>query len=369
MAEDISKRFSRKVTIVSFILAIFIMYIHANKLVQSAAAGTPVSVLHKILAGTIGQVGVPFFFLQSGYWMFRFDIFEVKSDILKRKLKKKITSLVVPFLLWNTFGLLFFLIATRITVISSMINGGQVVPITLRNIFGGIFLHQYYIVFWFMQDLIVVTALSPVLKRLLRNRYLTCAAILILLILSVRNISAPVCQTSSLLLFLMGGALSVYCRQYWETFNGNDCATGIYLALFLIFAAFRWFSLPVLSTISVIVSPILFWKTCDLLTLLHVFDHEPLWFCKQSFFLYAAHDFPVETLSAILSKVSDHMAWVSISYIVTPLIVLALLYVVAKLLSQRLPKVYQLLCGGRNEQKSGQPDQVSSRPSRSPFSP
>lgn len=173
MSGGISGRFSRKVTIVSFILSIFVMYIHANKLSSIGAQGTPVYVLNKILAGTFGQVGVPFFFLQSGYWMFRFDIFEEKSGILKRKLKKKVYSLGVPFLLWNTFGLLFFLIATRLPVISSMINGGQVVPITLRNIFGGIFLHQYYIVFWFMQDLIVVTALTPVLIRLLRNRYLT----------------------------------------------------------------------------------------------------------------------------------------------------------------------------------------------------
>ena len=349
MSGKISSRFSRKVTIVSFLLSIFIMYIHANKLVIpfADAQGTPVYVLNKILAGTFGQVGVPFFFLQSGYWMFRFDIFEEKSGILKRKLKRKVYSLGVPFLLWNTFGLLFFLIATRLPVISSMIHAGQVVPITPRNLFGGVFLHQYYIVFWFMQDLIVVTALSPVLIRLLRNRYLTYAAILTLLVLAVLEINPPVCQTTSILLFIIGGALAVYHREYWEAFNGNYFQAGIYLVLFLVFGAFRWLSLPVLSKISVIVSPILFWKSCDLLTPLHVFDHEPPWFCKQSFFLYAAHDFPVETLSTILSKASDNMAWVSASYIVTPLVVLAFLYLAARFLSRRLPKVYQLLCGGR----------------------
>lgn len=42
MSLDVPIRFSRKVTVVSFILSIFIMYIHANQLVQSAPAGTPV---------------------------------------------------------------------------------------------------------------------------------------------------------------------------------------------------------------------------------------------------------------------------------------------------------------------------------------
>lgn len=350
MSDDISSRFSRKVTVVSFILAVCVMYIHANKLVNNYVdmqSALPY-VLYKILAGTFGAVGVPFFFLQSGYWMFRFDIFEGKSGILKRKLKKKIYSIGIPFLLWNTLGLLFFLIVTRLPGISSMINGGQVVPITMRNIFEGIFLHKFYIVFWFMQDLIVLTVISPILIRLIRNRYLIRVTILVLLVLSVLGINSPVCQTTSLLFFTIGGALSVFHRDYWEILNGNHVEAIIYLALFFVCAAIRWFSLPVLSTIALVVSPILFWKSCDLLTLISVFDHEPLWFCKQSFFIYAAHDFLVESLSAILSKVSENMAWVSICFIITPLIVLTFLYVVARLLSQRLPKVYQLLCGGRN---------------------
>lgn len=349
MSGDISRRFSRKVTIVSFILAICVMYIHADKLVKNYLdmQNALPYVLYKILAGTFGAVGVPFFFLQSGYWMFRFNFFERKSDRLKRKLKKKIYSIGIPFLLWNTLGLLFFLIVTRLPGISSMINGGQVVPITIRNILEGIFLHKFYIVFWFMQDLIVLTALSPILIRLLRNQYLICVTIMVLLVLSVLDINTPVCQTTSLLFFLIGGALPVYYREYWEKINDNYFEVGIYLALFFVCAVIRWFSLPVLSTISLVLSPILFWKSCDVLTLINIFDREPLWFCKQSFFIYAAHDFIVESLSAILSKVSDNIAWVSICFIVTPLIVLALLYVVARLLSQRLPKVYGLLCGNR----------------------
>lgn len=348
MTDDRSGRFSRKVTIVSFLLSVFIMYIHTNKLANIGEQGTPVYVLNKILAGTFGQVGVPFFFLQSGYWMFRFDIFEEKTDILKRKLRKKVTSIGVPFLLWNTFGLLFFLMATRLPVIRTMINGGEIVPITLRNIFGGIFLHQYNIVFWFMQDLIVVTALSPLLYRLLRHRWLTYSTILALTLLTVLGINSPVFQTSSILMFLTGGTLAVYHGEYWETFCGNYWELTFYLVLFLVFAAFRWISIPVLSTISVLVSPILFWKAIDFLTLVKAFDREPPWFCYQSFFIYAAHVFPVEALCTFLVIISSNMVAVTISYLLTPLVVLACLYVAAKVLFRWFPKVYQLLCGGRS---------------------
>lgn len=80
MSDNISSRFSRKVTIVSFILAVCVMYIHAKKIVNNYLDVQNVLpyVLYKILAGTFGTLGVPFFFLQSGYLMFRFNIFENK---------------------------------------------------------------------------------------------------------------------------------------------------------------------------------------------------------------------------------------------------------------------------------------------------
>ena len=350
MSGNISTRFSRKVTIVSFILAVFVMYIHAKNLAYydfGDAHGTLIYVLNQIFSETFGRVGVPFFFLQSGYWMFRYDIFDTQSGVLKRKLKKKVRSLGVPYLLWNTFGLLFFLIVPRLLGMIFGIYGDQVIGITWSNIFEGIFLHKFYLPYWFMADLIVLTVLSPVLVVLLRNKYVTYVTIAILLILSMLEINISVCQTSSILLFLMGGALSVYHREYWENPNRNHFETACYIALFIIGAAIRWLSIPYLSTVFVALSPIFFWKSCELLGEMKAFDHEPLWFCKQSFFIYSAHIIPVQALSSLFSRVSSNMAWVSFSYVVNPLIVLLLLYVAARILAQWLPKVYGLLCGNR----------------------
>lgn len=350
MSGEISTRFSKKVTIVSFILAVFVMYIHAKNLAYydfGDAHGTLIYVLNQILSETFGRVGVPFFFLQSGYWMFRYDIFDTQSGVLKRKLKKKVRSLGVPYLLWNTFGLLFFLIVTRLPGMPFNIYEGQLVGITWNNIFEGIFLHKFYFPYWFMQELIVLTVFSPVLVLLLRNKYVTYVAIAVLLILSMLGINTPVCQTSYILLFMMGGALSVYHREYWENPNRNRFETAVYILLFLICAALKWLSIPYFSTIYIVVAPILFWKSCELLGEMKVFDHEPSWFCKQSFFVYSAHIFPVQAVSSLFSRVSSNMAWVSFSYVVNPLIVLLLLYVAARILAQWLPKVYGLLCGNR----------------------
>lgn len=71
----ITTQFSHKVTIVSFILAVFVMYIHAKNTAYYSFEGvdaTPIYTLNQILSETFGRIGVPFFFIQSGFWMFRF---------------------------------------------------------------------------------------------------------------------------------------------------------------------------------------------------------------------------------------------------------------------------------------------------------
>ena len=351
MAGDISTRFSRKVIIVSFVMSVFVMYIHAKNLAYydfGDAQGTLIYGLNQIMSETFGRIAVPFFFLQSGYWMFRYDIFETNSNTLRRKLKKKVISLGIPYLLWNMFGYLFCIIMTHIPGMPFKVYGGQVVSITLKNIVEGIFLHKFYFPFWFMQELILLTALSPVLVLFLRNRYVTYVGIIVLAILSMLGINTPVCQTSSILLFTIGGALSVYHREYWEKPNKNHFETALYIILFLILAVIKWLSIPFFYTIYIVLSPILFWKSCELLGELNLFDYEPLWFCKQSFFIYSAHIFPVEGLSSILSRVGGSMAWASFSYIITPLVALGILYVVARILAHTFPKVYRVFCGGRN---------------------
>lgn len=69
---------------------------------------------------------------------------------MKGKLKKKVTSLGIPYLLWNIWGLLFFIILTRIPGMPFSIYEGQIVHITLDNIVNGVFLHKFYFPFWFM---------------------------------------------------------------------------------------------------------------------------------------------------------------------------------------------------------------------------
>ena len=351
MPQAVSQRFSRKVTLISFVLAVFVMYIHAKNLVFygfTDISGTSLYYLNQILSEILGRVGVPFFFLMSGYWLFRFDIRQNAKSIMLRKLKNKLYTLLIPYLIWNTLGFIYYFTITHIPLLQATVNGGEVVNLTLENVFKGIFLHKYYFSFWFMKDLIVVTAVSPLILPLLRNRRLSCGAAVGLFSLCLFGIKLYICQTTSLMLFLIGGIISVYHRDFWEQPNRSKGETVVWCSLFLIFAAVKWLNVPYSETVFSLVSPIIFWKALDFLDIFKLFDRQPYWFCTQSFFIYAAHIIPVDAVNGIFSRINNTMAWASLTYVLNPLIVLLLIYIAARVMNKICPKIYRVLCGNRS---------------------
>ena len=53
----------------------------------------------------IGRSAVPVFFVISGY-MFFYKVENLTKDIYKSKLKRRVTSLLVPYLFWNSLALI-----------------------------------------------------------------------------------------------------------------------------------------------------------------------------------------------------------------------------------------------------------------------
>lgn len=218
----------------------------------------------------------------------------------------------------------------------------------LQTIFQSIFLHKYYFSFWFMQDLIVLMVISPIFLLILRNRWLSYLSFMTLMVLSVLNINIPVCQSSSLLMFFMGGVLAVYHREFWEQDNPHKYSILFWGLLFLLYCATRWINIPYVSSVLLFMSPIFFWKLLDVLNLFGIYDREINWFCRQSFFIYASHIYPLDIMNGLLARINQTMLWACISYILSPLLVLLLIYIAARIIYNICPILYRILCGDRN---------------------
>ena len=340
--------FSKKATIVSFIMSIFVIYIHANNLSYYGIAAngrTIPNVVVNLCGGVIGGIAVPFFFIMSAYWLFRFDIHGNNAvDVLIRKMKKKTKTICLPYLLWNAFGMIFYMVITHIPFAAKMMNNGEVISLTLPNVVEGVFFHKYYFTFWYLKDLIVLIAISPVLLILLRNKCVALMSIIVSAVAVLLKLDFVIFEGTSLLFFMIGGYAVTYTKDFFE--NKENSAWKWLLAVTLT-GIIRYVNVPIIAELSYFISPILLWKSVDVFLPSAFCRRKIRWFITQSFFVYASHVIPVTIIGHLLAKVSRNYIWVTVSYLISPWITLALIYVVANILYKYTPRFYGLICGGR----------------------
>lgn len=123
-----------------------------------------------LISNVIARIAVPLFFFISGFLFFK-GSFNVES--YKRKLERRCTSLLIPYLFWNLVVVtLFFLLQT---FMPGLISGENklVIDYTLADwikIFwdgnsGKPICYQ----FWFIRDLMVVMVFSPLIYLGIKN--------------------------------------------------------------------------------------------------------------------------------------------------------------------------------------------------------
>ena len=116
-----------------------------------------------MISSCFGRVAVPLFFCISGYLCFSKNELNAKS--LVYAYKKKIKTLVFPYLLWNVFYTLIFLILNWNTL-------DQLDNIT-KFLLESVFLYGSNGVLWYVFQLILLTVLSPLLFYIYKNKYLS----------------------------------------------------------------------------------------------------------------------------------------------------------------------------------------------------
>lgn len=155
----------KKITVISFISAISVVLIHAYYVYHNSPAEYDVNMqmANKIayFFNWLGhQYAVQIFFILSGFLLFR----NMSRNSLIRKIKSRIFSLVVPYILWNIFYILFWIIASGLGWSDVVVNLN---PVSLVK---AIVTHQYFSTYWFMGNLIIYVAISPILYFLSRKK-------------------------------------------------------------------------------------------------------------------------------------------------------------------------------------------------------
>ena len=230
------------------------LYLDGTELFTDSIYDASVITVFKVLF----SLAVPAFFMISGYLFFR-NLEDWKYPVWKDKLKKRVYSLLIPYLLWNIIALLGFIITRKA---GQIINGndpvdlisllnergwirilwdrclyGAVHPAT-TNLFGiavgsGTPMNEPT---WFIRDLMVVILFTPLIHFLIRKTgrlFILVTGILFCLDLWI---PLPGFSSKSFFLFSIGAWFSINGKSMLDCFK-RFRTTGYVLSLLLLFTA------------------------------------------------------------------------------------------------------------------------------------
>lgn len=289
----------------------------------------------------------PLFFLISGMLIFWKDEPLTCKSYLD-KMKKRATSLLVPYVLWN---LIYLGVVCLSIIVFNRHNPDVMMQKITRLLTLDIFFHYngsfpLLVPFWFMRDLILVSVLSPVFYWL--SKKVSVLHLVLLFILFVFKIAPDNCTTylMSFTFFALGIHLSLTRVKvlYW-TEKLFPLFFGISLLLVpfgltneLFNRLFLVFFIPVVLEVS------------NRLVNRGVLRYNNT-LAKSTFFVYAVHTIYITELcvKGIGFVFPDDSLWIIlwIRTLLTPVLVALICVSLYKLINHLSPKVASILSGNR----------------------
>lgn len=332
---------SKSLNALKVIMILFVIFIHTNPTAERYGEAA-------MWWYSINVVAVPVFFIISGYFFFYHTKVFDKTTYVK-KLKKRIKTLLIPYLLWN---LLPILLVTGGNFYSILFRGKSFDA--LKEFYTGLWNEGLYHIWWdktsgtmpfdsplwYVRDLIIICILSPLIYQGIKRIGWIFPIILCLLHLS-------------------GG---------WPQINGFSSTA---FCFFTIGASYALkdkllIDLPVPAKIFLTVTTVVCYLTANLMHIgiaqqIFIFLSAILWiilsaklpdriilflnrFTPVVFFIYAIHNtFVLANTSKILTKIVNDKVCFWISPIVAMMVCIIIYFGIKKL----FPKTTQFICGSR----------------------
>lgn len=371
-----------------FPLALLVLLIHVNP--QTRDIFTPIQSIefphltmaniYSILGRTgyyFAQVAVPFFFFTSGYFFF-YKVKEWNIQCYKKKIGKRLRTLVVPYLLWNFLALLLIVVnkglgvwllhnpkAELIDYLMSVNWGGVIWNFTTWNEEGINLLGwstqmygPFLLSLWFLRDLIIISfVLTPIIYygiKYLRKYWIVLLGIAYLLKVS----TLPGIGITGIFFFSWGAYLSINQKNIVTCFRNGRYAywsAAIFCLIVCVILdsteiALLFQSVYCIVAVAGLVSmvAILLEKEC--------LKVRPQ-LSQTSFFVYALHPMVILKVSCLgLAMAVTERIFVAFhytigyifSYLLSPLLGAIFCLIVFAVLKTYVPRFLNLLTGGRD---------------------
>ena len=346
---------SDKLRLMSLIAIIMVLYIHSgfhpDEILGMKINGT----VQTFLSGQIGRCAVPLFFIISGYLFFERVPNGMRSIL--EKMKKRARTLLVPYVVGCLFFVAFYALVALMPGTSRFMNS-SIMPLFQQPL-----LQMAYAVFydngdgmpcafqlWFLRDLIIIVALSPLCYVGLRRMGWGAVG----LAFALSFIKCPHIPLYALFWFMLGGQL-VGCEFIIHPTRRGWIGTGA-LALFLTLSVAQLFTPDAaywyyFDTPTIMIGVIALWLMYDLLVSPYFLlsQHSFLFVASQyTFFIYLFHEPTLNVVRKLIVALGgqNQMSYL-LAYLLSPWIFVLCAIPVGCLFRRYLPTCYKLCMGGR----------------------
>ena len=174
-----------------------------------------------LITSIFAGMSVPIFFLISGYLFFNnIEKFDLKT--YKTKVKSRVATLLIPYLIWNCLVLLLFIVGQHLPVTAHLFSETSQIQVNCTNLIEVLFYRNgYYPIafqFWFIRDLFIICLFTPIIYFAINKfKYWI---VIILMILWFIGISAihPLIITS-IMFFSIGAMFNILKVDMLTTFS------------------------------------------------------------------------------------------------------------------------------------------------------
>lgn len=351
------KSLIRAFTMLRFPLAVFVIMIHHNCMNEMLGSCSPYNVdtiLYSILK-ILPKCTVPCFYIISGFFYF-YNVTDFNFHSYKQKLKKRITSLMIPYILWN-------LIAYMVLACKEFITGTTIIEGGLLHF--DVFVSSFWLYngsttpinapLWFLRDLIIIVILftPPIYKAIRHFPILFLSALVLLYVFRDSYVLSniyPFLPNLALLYFSIGAYICLNRECFLKRIHVTSYWLSIMLFIYMIGVVLcivpntfqEQYKLITANILGVILIMSLAYKA----QALPIYD----WSIKLNgtcFFLFALHILLVNSTEALLSRLFPYINSISLVFCLSVLLNVLLCITAYHLISFFSPRIAMVLTGGR----------------------
>jgi surface polysaccharide O-acyltransferase-like enzyme len=358
---------SDRLNLIRFPLIVGVVYIHAHGEIVSFGNTnsllTPTSFLgnfiRDFISGGLAGIAVPLFFFMSGFLFFNNLNWSGRNYLTK--VKSRVKTLLVPFLIWNIFWLGLIAIAQNIPLTAAYFAGGiphitQSGPYDILNLLIGIDRHPVVFQFWYIRDLMILVMLVPIIHLTHFNKFIS--YIILVVIIGIWIADIPYDSILSIipgpipvLFFYAGSLLATQKKTPFLLDKFGVPLTVVFVICTTVSIIYRDNSLSeYFSKVGISAGLFAALYTTRYFVTFDKVKKQLSWFAGTSFFIFAFHEPVMEIIQRLILEIWSPGNDVErlLFYFMLPILVITIAIIAYTILNRFFPNFTAIITGGRH---------------------